>query len=712
MDLCPGRGRRPVTRAGWHHVAELAAFGLPGRDGAAAHRPPRPPDGQRRRPRAVGSGRPGPRRRARRRPARASSSPPSSTSPSDWPRWAAAARPSPVPTPPSVSPTSWRPTPAVTADPHTDIDLDHAAAASTSSASAATGMQPIATVLAAMGHRVTGSDLKPSTGARPPAGPGRRGPGRPCAANLPIDLDLVAVSTAIPAANPEVVAARGAGRTGGPPGDPAGRHRRAPAGPSPCRDPRQDHHLVDARRWCWRRPAWRRRSSSAATSPSSARGRPGTTATGSWSRPTRATAPSPCSPGGGDRHQHRARPPRVPRVGRGPPRRLRPLPRGDARAHGGLCRRCRRRRPGARPSAPSPTAPRPTPTSASSTSQGHRVGARFSVRQRRERLGEVDLPIPGAHNARNATAALAMGSSWACASTRRRPPSAASPGWPAASSSAARPPASPSSTTTPTCRPRWRPLLARGPRRWLAPGRRRLPTAPLQPHRGALARVRRLPSSGRTCWSSPTSTPPARPPGPASPASSWSTPCLAAHPAASRWPTCPHRRRSGGVPAAPSCGPATSASPSAPATSPPCPTTCWPVSRAGGVRLVSAPPHWTRTSRRRRGRRGRCRRDRRVVGPVGPLTTYRLGGPAALLVRADDDGRTSPRWAGPVAGTALPALVVGRGSNLLVADAGFAGVAVVHGRRASASRHRGHRCRAPAGPPACRSWPAAPPPPA
>jgi UDP-N-acetylmuramate dehydrogenase len=64
--------------------------------------------------------------------------------------------------------------------------------------------------------------------------------------------------------------------------------------------------------------------------------------------------------------------------------------------------------------------------------------------------------------------------------------------------------------------------------------------------------------------------------------------------------------------------------------------------------------------------------------PLGPLTTYRVGGPAALLVEAssvDDLWRV----ADAVAATGLPTLVVGKGSNLLVADAGFPGVAVVLG---------------------------------
>ena len=65
----------------------------------------------------------------------------------------------------------------------------------------------------------------------------------------------------------------------------------------------------------------------------------------------------------------------------------------------------------------------------------------------------------------------------------------------------------------------------------------------------------------------------------------------------------------------------------------------------------------------------------RADAPLGALTTYRVGGPAALLVRvgADDDLR---RLAATVAATGIDVLVVGKGSNLLVADAGFPGLAV------------------------------------
>jgi UDP-N-acetylmuramate dehydrogenase len=68
---------------------------------------------------------------------------------------------------------------------------------------------------------------------------------------------------------------------------------------------------------------------------------------------------------------------------------------------------------------------------------------------------------------------------------------------------------------------------------------------------------------------------------------------------------------------------------------------------------------------------GRVRRD----VSLAPMTTYRVGGSAALFVdvHALDDlaAVAEVRRA-----TGVPVLVVGRGSNMLVADAGFEGVAI------------------------------------
>lgn len=67
-------------------------------------------------------------------------------------------------------------------------------------------------------------------------------------------------------------------------------------------------------------------------------------------------------------------------------------------------------------------------------------------------------------------------------------------------------------------------------------------------------------------------------------------------------------------------------------------------------------------------------RARRDV-PLGPLTTYRVGGPASVLVVVSSPEELAD-LARVVAADPVPSLVVGRGSNLLVADAGFAGLAV------------------------------------
>jgi UDP-N-acetylmuramate dehydrogenase len=61
--------------------------------------------------------------------------------------------------------------------------------------------------------------------------------------------------------------------------------------------------------------------------------------------------------------------------------------------------------------------------------------------------------------------------------------------------------------------------------------------------------------------------------------------------------------------------------------------------------------------------------------PLGPLTTLELGGRARFLVDAPDETTVieALRWA---AGRGLPTLVLGGGSNLVVSDAGFAGLVI------------------------------------
>jgi UDP-N-acetylmuramate dehydrogenase len=64
--------------------------------------------------------------------------------------------------------------------------------------------------------------------------------------------------------------------------------------------------------------------------------------------------------------------------------------------------------------------------------------------------------------------------------------------------------------------------------------------------------------------------------------------------------------------------------------------------------------------------------------PLGARTTYRVGGTAALFEEVADVGRLG-EVARCVAGTDVPVLVLGRGSNMLVADRGFDGLVIALG---------------------------------
>ena len=89
---------------------------------------------------------------------------------------------------------------------------------------------------------------------------------------------------------------------------------------------------------------------------------------------------------------------------------------------------------------------------------------------------------------------------------------------------------------------------------------------------------------------------------------------------------------------------------------------------------------------------GRARRD----VPLGPLTTYRVGGPAALFLPVTSEADLElAREA--VTASGVPVLVVGKGSNLLVADAGFPGLVVAVGEGLSSVVVNAARSRVRAG---------------
>jgi UDP-N-acetylmuramate dehydrogenase len=67
-----------------------------------------------------------------------------------------------------------------------------------------------------------------------------------------------------------------------------------------------------------------------------------------------------------------------------------------------------------------------------------------------------------------------------------------------------------------------------------------------------------------------------------------------------------------------------------------------------------------------------------LMKPLGPMTTYGVGGPAALFVEVEGPADLDAvRPALAEGAGSLPFFVIGRGSNLLVADGGFDGI-VVH----------------------------------
>lgn len=84
----------------------------------------------------------------------------------------------------------------------------------------------------------------------------------------------------------------------------------------------------------------------------------------------------------------------------------------------------------------------------------------------------------------------------------------------------------------------------------------------------------------------------------------------------------------------------------------------------------------------------RLRRDE----PIGQRTTYRVGGRASLLLEAStiDDLRAARD---AVVASGVPVLVLGKGSNLLVADAGFPGLAIVLGDQLAQIAARGSTVR-------------------
>lgn len=73
--------------------------------------------------------------------------------------------------------------------------------------------------------------------------------------------------------------------------------------------------------------------------------------------------------------------------------------------------------------------------------------------------------------------------------------------------------------------------------------------------------------------------------------------------------------------------------------------------------------------------------------PLAPLTTFRIGGPAALYVEPESLGDLEA-VAAAVTETQIPVVIVGKGSNVLVSDTGYDGLVLRLGRGfRTAARH-------------------------
>jgi UDP-N-acetylmuramate dehydrogenase len=76
--------------------------------------------------------------------------------------------------------------------------------------------------------------------------------------------------------------------------------------------------------------------------------------------------------------------------------------------------------------------------------------------------------------------------------------------------------------------------------------------------------------------------------------------------------------------------------------------------------------------------------------PMAPLTTFRVGGPAALYLEPDDVADLGAA-ADAISRAGIPFVVIGKGSNVLVDDAGFPGLVLRLGRGFRWSAREGTR---------------------
>jgi len=91
--------------------------------------------------------------------------------------------------------------------------------------------------------------------------------------------------------------------------------------------------------------------------------------------------------------------------------------------------------------------------------------------------------------------------------------------------------------------------------------------------------------------------------------------------------------------------------------------------------------------------RDACGERFRTDVPLAPLTSFRIGGPAALYLEPrDDDDLAAASHA--IRSSAIDFVVLGKGSNVLIADAGYEGLVIRLGRGYRWAARDGDRLRA------------------
>ncbi|HJR98297.1 MAG TPA: UDP-N-acetylmuramate dehydrogenase [Actinomycetota bacterium] len=91
--------------------------------------------------------------------------------------------------------------------------------------------------------------------------------------------------------------------------------------------------------------------------------------------------------------------------------------------------------------------------------------------------------------------------------------------------------------------------------------------------------------------------------------------------------------------------------------------------------------------------RAACGDRIRTAFPMAPLTTFRIGGPAALYLEPESEADLEAA-AQALAASGLPHVVIGKGSNVLVSDRGFDGLVLRLGRAYRWAARHGDRLSA------------------